>query len=81
MKGIPERAINKSRDGDLRLYPTLWDRFTNYGFCILFAFMGTGLFLRGIFLVREGGEGGFWFTWYSVNQAVRSEPWLFKDFS
>jgi hypothetical protein len=59
MKGIPERAINKSRDGDLRLHPTAWDRFINYGFCILFGFMGAGLFIRGVSLVREGGEGSF----------------------
>ncbi len=59
MKGMPERAISKSRNGDLRLHPTVWDRFTNYGLCILFVYLGIGLFIRGISLVREGGEGGF----------------------
>jgi hypothetical protein len=58
MKGIGERTIIKSPEGDLRLQPSASAYVSNYGMGSAFFLLGLFFVVRGVSLLREGGIGG-----------------------
>ena len=57
MKTNIKRAVSTCSNGNIRLHPSLTDRFTNLGLCLLFVYLGAGLFLRGLAIVSQADEG------------------------